>query len=194
VIIKSVRVGAGASQRRFRDHLFRGAENDRVVLARGTEADISDLFTDARRSRAKFAVRHWISAPSEPTTRAQAFRVVDMLAQEFGFTAAQAVVVEHEKRRADASAFGRHWHVAVGELDPATGRVLSSSHDHPRHEYVARRAEIEFGHGVVPGPHSRVVIERLQSEGQDAEASRLRKAIDAAQPERPREGFTTPDH
>jgi hypothetical protein len=194
VIIKSVRVGAGASQRRFRDHLFRGAENDAVAILRGTEADITDLFADARRGGARYAVRHWIIAPHEAMTRDQARHVVEMLAKEFGFNASAAVMIEHQKRRATGDAFGRHWHVAVGEFDPATGRVLSSSHDHPRHELVARRAEIAFGHQIVPGPHSRAVVERLRSEGLEADAARIREAMDAAQPERPREAFTTTDH
>jgi hypothetical protein len=194
VIIKSVRVGSAASQRRFRDHLFRGAENDTVAILRGTEADITDLFADARRGGARYAVRHWIVAPHEAVTRDQARYVVDMLAKEFGFSASAAVIIEHQKRRATGDAFGTHWHVAVGECDPATGRVLSSSFDHPRHELVARRAEIAFGHQIVPGPHSRAVIERLRSQGHEEDASRVRAALDAAQPERPREAFTTPDH
>jgi hypothetical protein len=194
VIIKSVRVASGASQRRFRDHLYRGAENDAVAIVQGTEADIGDLFADARRGGARYAVRHWIVAPAEAMTRDQARDVVNMLAREFGFDPSRAVVIEHEKRRATGDAFGRHWHIAVGEFDPVSGRVLSSSHDHPRHEYVARRAEIEFGHAIVQGPHSCAVMERLRSEGHEAQASILRSAIDASWPEKPREGFTTSDH
>jgi hypothetical protein len=194
VIIKSVRVATKASQKRFRDHLLRGAENDAVALLRGTETDIGDLFADAKRGGARYAVRHWIVAPAQTMTRDQAQCVVDMLAREFSFAPSRAVIIEHEKRRATGDAFGRHWHIAVGEVDAVTGRVLSSSHDHPRHEYVARRAEIAFGHAVVPGPHTRSVMERMRSEGHVADALRLQQALDAAQPEKPREAFTTPNH
>ena len=157
MIIKSVRVSSAASQIRFRNHLFRGAENDAVTLVRGNEADISDLFADARRHGSKFAVRHWIVAPSEMTTRQQACRVVDLLAKEFGFDAKAAIIIEHTKQRAAPDAFNQHWHVSVGERNAATERVLSSSHDHLRHEFIARCAEIEFAHTILPGPHTRSV-------------------------------------
>jgi hypothetical protein len=194
VIIKSVRVGANASQKRFRDHLLRGAENDAVALIKGTETDISDLFADARRTGHKFAIRHWIIAPHDHTTRDQALRVVELLAREFGFDARAAVIVEHTKQRALSDAFNQHWHVGVAEVDPVTGRVLSSSHDHPRHEFVARCAEIEFGHTITPGAHTRAVVERLQSEGRQADAERITDALNAALSTRPREGYTTADH
>ncbi len=118
MIIKSVRVGSDASQRRFRNHLCRGAENDGVAFVCGTEADIGDLFADADVAGSRYAVRHWIVAPHEETTREQARRVVEMIAREFGYDPSRAVVIEHEKRRATGDAFGKHWHIAVGEVDP----------------------------------------------------------------------------
>lgn len=194
MIIKSVRVSSVASQKKFRDHLLRGADNDAVTMIRGTEADIGDLFADARRNGNKFAVRHWIIAPGEHTTRDQALRTIDHLASEFGFDARSAIVIEHTKRRASADAFNQHWHVGVAEVNPATGRVLSSSHDHLRHEYIARRAEIAFGHAITLGAHSRAVIERMRAEGLDAEAQRIAEAVDTADPEGPKQAFTTDDH
>ena len=192
MIIKSIRVATGAGVRKLRDHLWRGDENDAVALLRGTEADVVDFHRDAKAHDATFAVRHWIVSPERETTREEAFQVVTLLAQEFGFDALRAVVVEHEKPRARPDAFSRHWHICVGELDPVTGRVLSSSHDRPRQEFIARRAEAVFGHPFTLGAHHKSVLARLRREG----LSNVADALDAARPDqgRPRESFTHSDH
>ncbi|PZR81800.1 MAG: hypothetical protein DI537_37660 [Stutzerimonas stutzeri] len=173
MIIKSERVATSASRTRLANHLFRGRENSNIVVLRGCERDLSDLFRDARQHGARYGVRHWIIAPLQPATREQIFCIVDSLAGEFRFDANRAIVVEHAKERATEEAFSRHWHLCVGEVNPADGKVLSNSHDHHRHEYIARVSEAAFGHTFQLGAHHLSVLARLRREGKIAIADAL---------------------
>lgn len=139
-----------------------GDENEQVAFLRGTPADIRDMQRDAMARSTTYSVRHWIVAPHEATTRPQMRHVLDMLAKEFEFDAGRAVVVEHCKKRSVADASDVHWHVLVGEVDPATGDVLRSSFDRVIHELVARVSEYKFGHAFVLGKHTEAVIRGLR--------------------------------
>lgn len=195
MIIKSERVATSASRTRLANHLFRGQENSAIVALRGSERDLADLFRDARQHGARYGVRHWIIAPLQPATREQVFCIVDSLAGEFRFDASRAIVIEHAKERATEEAFSQHWHLCVGEVNPADGKVLSSSHDHQRHEYVARLSEATLGHTFQLGAHHRSVLARLRREGNNAIADALEASFPAnADEEPPREAFTHRDH
>ena len=192
MIIKALRVAA----RRVPTvcgHLLRGDENDRVEILRGSEADMRDWREDAARRECAYAVRQFIISPKEAITREQALEVVGHLAEEFGFTANGVVLVEHAKPRATGDAHDVHWHLCVPEVDAVSGRVLSSSHDRPRHEYVARVAEARFGHALTPGAHDAAVVGRLRREGQNDLADRLETAR-PDEAERPRQAFAHADH
>lgn len=190
MIIKSQRVATAASRKRLADHLFRGHENSAIAILRGSERDLADLFHDARHHGARYSVRHWIVAPLEPASRQQVLRVIDLLAGEFRFAPSQAIVIEHEKERATSEAFNRHWHICVGEVNPATGKVMSSSHDRLRHEYIARLAEAELGHALQLGAHHRSVLARLRQEGRNTLADALNAAFPTARNESHGEAFT----
>lgn len=194
MIIKAERVSTTASRRRLADHLFRGVENAAIEIVRGNERDLADLFRDARQHGARYSVRHWIIAPLEPTTHEQMLSVVDLLAREFDFDTSRAVIIEHKKTRATAGVFDKHWHLCVGEVDPISGRILSTSHDHARHEYVARLAEFDLGHRFQLGAHHRSVLARLRKEGRDAVANALDSACSTTDAPPPREGFTHAAH
>lgn len=195
MIIKSQRVATAASRKRLADHLFRGHENSSIAILRGGERDLADLFHDARRHGARFGVRHWIIAPLEITSREQLLRVVELLASEFHFNSSQAIIIEHTKERATSSAFHTHWHVCLGEVNPETGKVMSSSHDRARHEYLARLAEAEFGHALQLGAHQRSVLARLREEGKSALADALNTAHPSPNSEGgPCEAFTQGSH
>ncbi len=192
MIIKAIRV----SPRRVGAlalHLLYGDENEAVTVLRGSQADLADFARDAGDRGRPYAVRHWIVAPETATTRDQASRVIAMLALEFGFDADACLVVEHRKPRATEAAFGTHWHICAPEVDAATGRVLSSAHDRPRHEFIARLAESEFGHPFTLGAHHRAVLSRLRRDGRDAVAEALELAF-PSQDDRPREAFTHDAH
>ena len=153
MIIKSVRVPA-RSVTALCGHLLRGEENDRVEILRGSEADLRDWRADAAQRACAYAIRHFILAPKEATTRAQTMEVVVLLAQEFGFAEFAILLIEHAKPRATPDAADVHWHLCVPEVDVTSGRILSSSHDRPRQEYVARVAEARFSHALTPGGHT----------------------------------------
>jgi len=192
VIIKAVRVAARRVPA-LCAHLLRGDENDRVTLLRGSEADMRDWRGDADRRQCAYAVRQFIIAPKQAITREQAFEVIALLAGEFGFPKEGGVVVEHAKPRATDDAHDIHWHLCVPEVDAVSGRVLSSSHDRPRHEYVARVAEARFGHTLTPGAHNGAVGARLRREGHSEIADRL-EAGRVEGTERPRQAYAHADH
>lgn len=195
MIIKATRHATAASVGRVIEHLFRGAENDAVTVLQGSERDLRDAWRDARAHGVTKALRVWILAPAVETSREQAMDAFGRLAGEFAFDLGRAVIVEHDKERTTVGAFDRHWHCAVGEADPVTGRVLSSSHDMPRHEYLARSLEHLFGQPVVLGAHTPSVLARMRREGLSAMADALDAAFrPAADKEPPREAFQTSDH
>lgn len=191
MIIKSNRMAVGGSAKRLCAHLFRGDENDEVHVLQGGERDIIDAWKDAKARDASFAVRVWIISPHETMDRSQLFVLLGALATEFGFDKDRATVVEHVKPRTTTDASDRHWHIAVGEVDPVSGRVLSSRHDHARHEYLARVHEADFGHRFVLGGHTKSVLARLRREGASAVADALGAALDGMGHDPPREAFTT---
>nr|WP_319383506.1 hypothetical protein [uncultured Roseibium sp.] len=193
MILKAHRVSSRQGIKRLLRHLVHGDENECVAFIQGTEADVSDMHADARANESKFCVRHWIISPHESMSNDQLRSILRKLAGEFGFDISAAVVVEHQKPRAAAAAFDRHWHVLVGEVDPISGRVLSSSYDHVRHELIARWSEHELGHEFVKGRHSKAVLAGLRKRGLNEVATALANFI-APSTTLPREGFTASQH
>lgn len=193
MIIKSTRIRTSAGCRRLAAHLENGEENERVSRERGTVRDLEDCVTDARRFGRTYALRHFIVAPEQPLTTAQFGQILQMLADEFGFPVDRSVVYRHWKDRADARAFDQHLHIVVPEVDPISGRVLSSAHDFLRHEKLARVAEHAFGHRAVRGAHHQATITALIGEGRTDVAHWLSEQCPDGQA-RPNGGFSTPVH
>ncbi len=104
------------------------------------------------------------------------------------------VLVEHVKRRTAYDAFDRHWHLLVPEYDTSKSRVLASSHDHLRHEYISRTFEFRFGQPFTLGAHTAAVIRRLRTEGKNEIADALSAAYRDADEHRPRAAFTHGAH
>lgn len=177
MIIKSLRVRSTSGVGRLIRHLQNGDDNDNVAYLRGTPADLRDMQQDASARGSTYSVRHWVVAPHEVMSRPQMRQVLEMLATEFGFNEGRAVVVEHCKKRATADAADVHWHVLVGEIDPATGHVLKTSFDRVIHELIARVTEHRFGHTFVQGKHTRAVIKGLRSRKLDCIADSLEEAV-----------------
>ncbi|MDI1347062.1 MAG: hypothetical protein PSV22_23675 [Pseudolabrys sp.] len=134
MIIKGERIIASRAATPLLRHLLHGEENDRVTLLQGTEEDTRAAFADARNAAKKFALRHFIISPESETSRADAMMVLGLLAREFAFDPATAIVFEHDKPRAAPTAFGTHWHCLLPEIDLATGRVMDSGYSYLRHE------------------------------------------------------------
>lgn len=193
MIIKGIRLRSSSNISRTIRHLENGNENDAVDFVAGTPADIRDMHRDAVSIGSRYAVRHWIIAPHESTTRQQMKEMVEAIAKEFVFDPARAVIVEHRKRRSTADAADIHWHILVGEVDPATGRILATSYDRIRHELIARMAEFAFGHAFVPGKHTQAVVKGLRKRGLHCVADRVEEFI-APSHAIPAEAFTHARH
>jgi hypothetical protein len=196
VILKSVRIRArGRGEAEIMAHLLHGEENETVRILRGTPADVHDAFLDAQRHARVYAVRQFIVAPARAATAAQMLDVVAELGAEFGFDPAVTFAVEHRKARAVPDRFPVHLHVLVPEVDPESGRVLSSAHSYARQERVAREAEYKLGEPFVRGAHHRAVLAALRVGGKTAVADALDRAFpEADAAPRPRSSYTDARH
>lgn len=194
MIIKSKRIRArGSALKRALAHICDGEDNDKIVLVRGNLADLDDARADALRFARQYCVRHWIASPSTEISREQLEDLIGRLAAEFEFDPHGGVVVwEHTKDRATADGGCRqHFHILTAEVDPIRGSVMSSAHDHARHEKLARSVERAWGHAILAGAHTLAVAAALDREGNIELAAALR----AAQPrKRPRQSFDENDH
>jgi hypothetical protein len=179
VIIKSFRTPTAYGHNRFRNHIFRGDENERIALVQGVERDVEDFFEDARRDGRKNAVRHFIISPESQTTPVEMMQVVCELGKELGFDPAAAVIIEHQKPRATEGVFDRHWHVICADWDPETG-TIETSHNFARQEKIARLAEWRLGHPFVLGAHHSAVLAALEREGWGEAAAALRSTFPEA--------------
>jgi hypothetical protein len=177
VLIKATRIRTATGANELARHLTRGDDNEAIIVVRGTVADLHDAVADAKRFNRVYALRHFIIAPEIAMDPQQFERAAMALADEFGFDPELSLVVEHQKARAVAGVSDRHWHLVVAETNPATGRVLSNSFSHPRHEKVARLLELEFGHPLVTGAHDVAVLAALRNEGRTDLAARLSDAL-----------------
>lgn len=177
MIIKGIRLRTASGITRTVQHIQNGAENESVVFLRGSSTDIRDMHHDAVANDSRYSVRHWIVAPHEETTRSQMKQVLGLLAQEFAFDPHRATVVEHRKRRATTDATDVHWHVLVGEVDPASGRILRNSFDRIKHELIARISEFTFGHRFVLGKHTKTVLKGLRARKLDSIAEILEATL-----------------
>jgi hypothetical protein len=193
MIIKSIRVRTRSGIGRLVRHLRNGADNDAVEFLQGTARDIQDMQADACVHSSTYSVRHWIIAPQEVTTREQFRKTMVFLATQFGFDPNHAVIIEHTKKRATASATDRHWHVLVCEIDAVTGKTLRSSFDRILHELTARWSEYSFGHSFIPGKHTAAVIRGLRNRGMASIADRLTAELGTSV-ELPAEAFSHAQH
>ncbi|WP_422389769.1 relaxase/mobilization nuclease domain-containing protein [Bradyrhizobium septentrionale] len=165
MIIKSKRVRArGQAVHRLIAHLANGDDNDSVDLLRGSEAQLQDWRNDALRFGREYSIRHWIIAPSQELSRDQLDEVVSRLGAEFGFDPKQAVIWMHRKDRA-TDRCSQHFHVLVAEVDPLSGKVMSSSHDYARHEKIAILVCKVWGIPFVAGPHAQAAARALEADG-----------------------------
>jgi hypothetical protein len=192
VLIKATRIRSSAGADALVRHLANADDNESIAVLQGLEADLHDAVADARRFGRAYALRHFIIAPELDIDREQLRTALEMLAEEFGFNPQRPLVVEHAKKRAVEGVSGRHWHIVVPEVDPASGRVLSSRYDHARHEKLSRLMELAFGHRIVPGAHDRAVMAALRQGGRSDLANRLSDHL--GHTSRPVEDFSTKAH
>lgn len=191
MIIKSKRIRArGPALKRALQHIQDGEDNDEVVLLRGNLADLEDARSDALQFGRQYCLRHWIASPSEVITPEQLDDLIQRLAVEFGFDTQRICVWRHTKTRAAENGCPHHFHILVPEVDPITGRVMSSSHDYDRQSKISVAVEVAWGHGIVAPPRLKGVIAALERDGDYTTAAALK---DAVSPDHPA-SFDEADH
>ena len=193
MIITSSRIKTSSGHKAVANHVLRGRDNERIITLSGGEYRLENAIEDAKRWGRAYGIRHFTINPAESISREQAAEVLKNLADEFQFDPSAATVIEHQKPRADGQAHDRHWHVLLPEVDPLTGRCMSSSHTYARQEKVARIAEIQFGHTVTPGRHNRAVVQALRQEGRLEIAEKLEQA-GITKSDLPNSSFTASQH
>lgn len=177
MIVKATRIQSKSGPRNLVRHLLdKPEENEEIHLVVGSRDEVADIFRDAAKAGDKYAVRHAIFSPDETMSRETAIGAVKAYLQEFGSRdvdadMAHVLGVEHRKARADGG-YDRHWHFAIPERLPSTGKVMDSKM-YARHERIARTLEIELGHQVRKGRHNKFVVESLREEGRGDIAAAL---------------------
>lgn len=190
MIIQSSRLRTALNLAALVDHVFRGPANLTITALHGGPTELAEMRRDALEAGAAYAIRHFKLSPGQTVTRVDMARLIQDLAQEFGFATARCVVVEHEKPRVGGG-YDHHWHLLVPEYDPVARRVLDAHWMRPRQELIARLAELRLGHQLVKGRWNAAVARKLTSDGQDDAA----KAIGVlAQDERPAAAYTVRRH
>lgn len=174
MIIGSSQVLSASGSDGTENHLRFGAENDKVTLIQRTWQDIRDMFDDAKHQNLRYAIKHFIFAPYEETSRDFMMTVALPIAcKEFKLNPLECSVVEHEKGRADhPEACKRHWHVVTSHFDPGATKKVGRRwwQDYQRQEKVARI--IEYKHWALseqPDPSGpRFVLGRFHRANIDA--------------------------
>lgn len=193
MIIKATRISTASGHGAIANHVLRGKDNERITHLRGGEADLKAAFDDAEAWKRKKAIRHFAVNPAQKMTRKQANECLQLLAQEFGFDPQRAVVIEHQKPRANEGGHNIHWHILAPEVDPITGATMGDSHMYARQEKIARICEVRFGHEITQGRHNRAVVHALEQEGQREIAEAL-KAAGITKKELPNSSYKSEQH
>lgn len=175
MIVKATRIATSSGAGKVGRHVFDGKDNDAIEILDGAPSDLDDMVIDARHATARFAIRHVVISPAEAITREQSKAIAEAWMREFRAADHPYVLVEHQKPRVGGRGSDLHWHLLVAEVNPSTGRVLSSSFSFARNEKIARLAELHLGHALTPGRHNRAVIAALKREGRAAEAAALHR-------------------
>jgi hypothetical protein len=183
MIIAATRITSRSGHCALADHVWRGAGNSEVATLKGCEDDLADMVATARHAGRRYAIRHYQLSPGEPMNDTEALDLVGRIAAEFTFDAEAVIVIRHGKaRRATydpmlgTQGHDQHWHVLAPEVDPVTLRVLDSSWMHPRHERLAREAELRLLHRPVKGRFNTAVTAALERRGDHQAARLLREA------------------
>lgn len=192
MILAATRINSGSGHQAVANHVLRGPDNLSINILQGVEADLEDAMSDAWAHGAQYGLRHYHLDPDEPVTTEQVFMALQVIAAEFGFAPATAMVVEHHKPRANGG-YDHHWHFLVPEVDPVAGRILDGHWQRARHEKVARLLEARLGHRHTTGRWNKAVVAALREEG-FVEAADSLEAAGLLQAPRPRGGYTSAQH
>jgi len=149
-------------------HLMKGVGTRFEVLnsaAPNLSEAMADMMIARDGSRAEAAFLHIAISPSRDMSDDELHRVCDIVMRHFSADENQAVLVIHEKERANDSG-NRHAHLVLGRVGP-DGAVLQSGFDKIKLETAMRIAEFEMGEPSVLGRHHTSAIKWLRAHGRN---------------------------
>lgn len=168
-------------------------ENEEVKWLLGSKEDIMLMGQAAQMCGRAYGVRHFIISPGQQMSTQDINMMIGELVREYNVPTAsrdQICVTAHKKPRANTdgdfphphilAGLDWHYHVAVAEVDLATGRVLDSSHTYIRDEKLSRLAELRLGHEITPGRFNKEVYNALSEERPKLDLGRYLQALEEA--------------
>ncbi len=180
MIIKSSRIPATRTKA-ITEYLTRPGDNEAVAWRRGSASDIEWMGLAAQTAGQVFAVRHVIIAPEVAMSSEDLRAAVQAVGYEYevsNLALSQACIVEHVKERAGQGGRAAHFHVALPELDLATGRVMNSRYTRLRDEKLARMLELRLGHPCRTGRFNREVYRALERDFPDLDLLPFQRALE----------------
>jgi len=143
---------------------------------------MSDMMLARDGSRAKDAFLHFSISPSRDMSDDELRQVAGIVARHFGAEDHQAVLIFHEKDRANNKG-NRHAHLVLGKVGPE-GNVIPAGFEKIRLETAMRIAEFELGEPATLGRHHASSVKWLR----DNDREDVAKWLDLAHgpnPEKP---------
>lgn len=170
-----LKMSVRSNRQQLADHLESG-ENERVTFL-GNEGTLA---TDPRGAMAEFEAQgkgssaekymiHISASPSpgEQMTPKMWDRVWQLVRENHGIEGHSGTGFEHEKE-------GRtHQHMVISRFDPDTGKAANLGFYKVINERISRQFEVEHGHELTQGRHTKAVIKALRKGGLDEIAAKL---------------------
>lgn len=177
-------------------HVFEGKDNEEIIDLQGSAFDVKAMLGLAKAVQSKYAVRHLKIAPFEPITDEQAFEIVKLYCEEFKADETKAVIIRHQKPRADPKASPYHYHVYLPEvMEDQDYKIMDSHFSKIREEKLARLIEIKFNHHLILGRHNIPIIKQLRKEGHHDKADIIASNTPSFDPrDKPQSTFTSQNY
>jgi len=146
------------------------------IVSLDTESGVAELVGVGAGSRTKTPLVHASISPEQLLTEEQWRRAWDEWERARALSGQAYIEVEHQKK-------GRsHRHRVYSRVDLDRQAVIKQSHEKRINERVARSLEIELGHDVVPGAHSRAVLKWAEQHDRTDLAAGVAEAAAEARP------------
>lgn len=166
-------------------HLLKdkGARIEMLNSAASTIDDaMSDMMIMRDASRAKDAFLHLSISPSRDMSHDELRKVANIVTRHFNADEHQAVLVFHEKDRANGQG-NRHVHLVLGKVGPEGG-VIPAGFEKIRLETAMRISEFEMGEPATLGRHHASSIKWLRENGRE-DVARWLDLAHGPNPEKP---------
>ncbi|MCX2563697.1 hypothetical protein [Acetobacter thailandicus] len=182
MIIKGGAVSCKSGTSKTASHIFEGPTNEQIEALQGNPEDMKDMLNDARQQGLKYAFEHFKISPEKEITRAEAYKDFQAIADEYGFSLSDSVIVEHRKARQNDENSPIHWHMIAPYLNPETGKAVDLKNNFARNEKLSRLSEIRTGQTLIKGQHNEAVFYTLQKEGKISEANQVKHLMEGDLP------------